>query len=75
VPVGGGEHKERGNEGECGGCVLYSYMKSRRMKPVEIALRRRGRGKRENDGRGKSKIHCKHLCKYHNVFPCTTIIY
>jgi hypothetical protein len=22
-----GRHKERGNEGEYGGCILYSYMK------------------------------------------------
>jgi hypothetical protein len=26
VPVGGGGHKERDNEGEYGGCVLYQYM-------------------------------------------------
>jgi hypothetical protein len=44
------------------------------MKPVGIVLRRRGREKRENNGEGKSKIHCKHICKYHNAFPCTTII-
>jgi hypothetical protein len=31
-----------------------SIYENRRMKPVEIVLRRRGRGKRENDGRGKS---------------------
>jgi hypothetical protein len=28
--------------------------KNRRMKPVEIVLRRWGKGKRENDGEGKS---------------------
>jgi hypothetical protein len=32
-----------------------------RMKPVEIVLRRGGRGKRENDGGSKSKIYCKHM--------------
>jgi hypothetical protein len=42
------------------------------MKPVEIVPRKGGR--RENDGGGKSKIHSKHKCKYHNVAPCTTII-
>jgi hypothetical protein len=48
---------------------IYEY---RRLKPVEIALRK-GR-KWENDGGGKSKIYWKHICKYHNVSPCTTII-
>jgi hypothetical protein len=47
-------HNGRGNECEYGGCILYPYMKNRRMKPVEIVLRREGRGKRENDGGGKS---------------------
>jgi hypothetical protein len=28
------------NEGEFGGCILYSYMKNRRMKLVDIVLRR-----------------------------------
>jgi hypothetical protein len=27
VPMWGDGHKERGNEGICGGCVLYTYMK------------------------------------------------
>jgi hypothetical protein len=27
MPVGGGGHKERGNEGIYGGCVLHPYMK------------------------------------------------
>jgi hypothetical protein len=39
------------------------------VKPVQIVLRRGGGGKRENDGRGKSKIYCRHKCKYHNVSP------
>jgi hypothetical protein len=39
------------------------------MKTYEIILRRGG--KRENDGEGKSKIYCKHICKYHNIScPC-----
>jgi hypothetical protein len=52
-----------------------SIYENRKMKPVEIVLRR---GKRE---RGKmmeevnpTKIYFKHECKYHNVSPCTTII-
>jgi hypothetical protein len=34
-----GGHKKRVNEGEYGGCILYSYM-NKRMKPVETVLRR-----------------------------------
>jgi hypothetical protein len=44
------------------------------MKPVEIVLRSGGAGKRENDEEGKSKIYCKHICKFYNVSPYTTII-
>jgi hypothetical protein len=48
------------------------------MKPVQIVLRRgegeEGKEERENNGEGKSKIYFKHICKYHNVSPCMTII-
>jgi hypothetical protein len=37
--VGGGGHKQRENEGEYCGCILYSY-ENRRVKPIEIVLRR-----------------------------------
>jgi hypothetical protein len=30
-------------------------------------------GRKENGGGGKSEIYCKHICKYHNVSPCTTV--
>jgi hypothetical protein len=36
------------------------------MKPVEIVLRR---GEEEGKRWGKSKIYCKHICKYNNVSP------
>jgi hypothetical protein len=36
----GGEDKERVNEGEYCGCILYSRVKNRIMKIVEIVLRR-----------------------------------
>jgi hypothetical protein len=36
----GGGHKKMVNEGEYDECILYSYMKNTRMKPVEIFLRR-----------------------------------
>jgi hypothetical protein len=43
---------------------------NRRMKTIVIVLRMGKGGKRENDGRvNPTKIHCKHICKYHNVSP------
>jgi hypothetical protein len=41
------------------------------MKRVEIE--EKGEGRKTNGG-GKSNIHCKHICKYQNVTPLTTII-
>jgi hypothetical protein len=51
-------------------CFVAIY-EHRRMKPVEIVLRRGGGGaKRENDrGVKLTKIYFKHICKYHNVSP------
>jgi hypothetical protein len=47
---------------------------NRIMNPVVIVLRRGG-GIRENDGRlNLFKIYCNHICKYHNVSPCKTIL-
>jgi hypothetical protein len=43
---------------------------NRRMKSVEIVLRR---GERENDEGGKSNTDNKHLRKYHNRSPYTII--
>jgi hypothetical protein len=49
---------------------------NRRMKSVEIVLGRRGVGKRENDGEVKANLrYIISTCKYHNVSPCTTIIF
>jgi hypothetical protein len=49
---------------------------NRRMKPIEIVLRRgEGRKRRTMEGVNLTKIYCKHTCKYHNVSPYTTIIY
>jgi hypothetical protein len=48
--------------------------KNRRMKLVEIVLRKGRRGKRENDGGGNSKIYRKHIYKYHIISHCTTTI-
>jgi hypothetical protein len=46
----------------------------RRVKPVEIVLRRGKRGRRTMEGVNPTKIHFKDICKCHNVSPCTTII-
>jgi hypothetical protein len=46
---------------------------NRTRKLVEIVLRR-GRGMRENDGGGKLKKYCKHICQCHNVSPYATTI-
>jgi hypothetical protein len=56
------------------GCVLYPYVKNRRMKPVEIVLRREEGGKKENGRVNPTKIYFKHIYNYHSVSPCTTII-
>jgi hypothetical protein len=66
-----GGHKERENEGECGGCILYPYMKIEELNLLKL-FKKGERRMREKDGGGK--INCKHICKYHNVSPCTTII-
>jgi hypothetical protein len=55
-------------------CFVSTY-ENRRMKLVEIVLRRGGGRKRENDeGVHPTKIYFKHICKYHNASPYTTII-
>jgi hypothetical protein len=42
--------------------------------------KKEGRGKWGEEGEwwkeevNLTKIYCKHVCKYHNVLPCTTII-
>jgi hypothetical protein len=53
---------------------FVSICENRRMKPVEIVLRR-GREKDGEQQKGKSKIYCKHICKYQSVSCCTTTIY
>jgi hypothetical protein len=45
------------------------------MKSVKIVLRR-GKGDwRTMVGVNLTNIYCKHICKYHNVSPCTTVIF
>jgi hypothetical protein len=56
--------------------VLASICENRRVKPVEIVLRRRQGGRRRMMGGGTlTKIYCKYICEYHNVSPCAAIIY
>jgi hypothetical protein len=52
-----GGHKEKENECEYCGCIFVFTYENRRLKPVEIVLRRRGEEKRENNGGGRSKMH------------------
>jgi hypothetical protein len=40
---------------------------NRRMKPLEIVLRK-GK-KEEREGVNPTKLYFKHICKYHNVSP------
>jgi hypothetical protein len=52
---------------------FVSIYEKRRIKPTGIVLRS---GEREERGRtmegvNLTKIYCKHICKYHNVCPCT----
>jgi hypothetical protein len=52
---------------------FVSINENRRMKPIEI-VPRSGGGRRGKmiEGMNPTKIYCKHICKYHNVFLCTT---
>jgi hypothetical protein len=43
---------------------------NRKMKPAEIVGRREG----TMEGVNLTKINYKHICKYHSVSPCTTIV-
>jgi hypothetical protein len=53
---------------------LYIY-KYRTLKPMKVILRR-GRGKRENNGRmNQAGIPCMQIWKCHNETLCTTITY
>jgi hypothetical protein len=42
------------------------------MKSVEIVLTIGEGGRRMMEGVSLTKIHCKHVCKYHNESFCTT---
>jgi hypothetical protein len=53
------------------GVYFVFIYENRRMKSIEIVLRKEGMGKRESNGEDKSK----HICKYHNVSSYTTIMY
>jgi hypothetical protein len=61
------------------GCIWWmcfvSMYENRRVKPVEIVLRREEGGSRQKiEGINPTKIYCKHICKYHSVSTCITII-
>jgi hypothetical protein len=55
-------------------CFVSIY-ENRRMKPAEIVLRRGvGEKGRMMEGVNPTKTHFKHICKYHNISPCTSTI-
>jgi hypothetical protein len=65
-----GGPKESGNEGEYSRCVLYPDMKIKERNLLKLFKK----GGRERTMMGVNLTDCKHICKYHNVSPCTTII-
>jgi hypothetical protein len=67
-------HKERVNEGKYDGCILYSYIKIRRMKSVEIVLRMGGGGR----GRMLEGISLRYIVStYVNItlYPPVQLLY
>jgi hypothetical protein len=67
VPLGGGKVNGETEEGGYGACTLYMY-ENRTVKPVEIVLRWGEGWGRMMRGVNLIKIHCKHICKCHNVY-------
>jgi hypothetical protein len=57
--------------------IYFVYMYEKKaIKPDEIVLKCWGGRRRENDeGVNLTKIYHKYTCKYHNVSPCTIVIY
>jgi hypothetical protein len=56
----------------------FVFMYENRMKTVEIVLRRWRCGEERRSrtiSYNLTNIYSNHICKHHNVFPCTTIIY
>jgi hypothetical protein len=53
---------------------FLSIYENKTIKPVKIIPRRCEAGRRMREGVNFAKIYCQHICKYHNVFLCTTII-
>jgi hypothetical protein len=47
---------------------VFMY-ENRRMKPVEIILRRERETRENSVGLNLAKRYCKHICKYHSAFP------
>jgi hypothetical protein len=75
IPVGGGRHKERVNEDECGWLYFVCLYEKKRMKPVEIVLRKgKERRGRTTEWVNLAKTCCKHLCKI-TMYPPVQLLY
>jgi hypothetical protein len=67
-------YKERVNEDEYSGFISYSYMK---IEEWNLPKLKEVKGMRENDGRGNSTVHSKHMQMSQSPCsqsPCSTII-
>jgi hypothetical protein len=47
---------------------------NRKIKSVEIILRRGGVEWETIEEVNLANTYCKYICKFHNVYPCTTLI-
>jgi hypothetical protein len=66
--VGGGGCKEREEEGECHGRIMYSCMEMEK-RPVQTTPGMGGRIKENDGGVNSTMIYYKNFCKCHNVLP------
>jgi hypothetical protein len=71
--VGVGRVNREGGEEQIRWMYFVNVYENTTMKLTGIVLRLE-RGMRENDGGGKLKKYCKHICQCHNVSPYATTI-
>jgi hypothetical protein len=65
-----GRYKDRVQEGECSGIVIYLCMTMEKMKSVDMIPGMREGEIKDNDEGVKSRMtYCKNFCKCHSVPP------